>query len=96
MTDLQSAQHAEAAARRGSGAGVLCGIAGLLVAVFGASFEWGAALLAGGVIGLVALTLGLSSSHQHGRASQWRGAAGVASVLGGVTVILVALVTLGR
>ena len=94
MEDLEGAQRAEAGARRGSNAGVLCGLVALPVVVLGAAFESGPALTVGGLLGAVALVLGLSSSHQHGRASQWRGTAGFASVLGAVALVVVAFVTL--
>jgi hypothetical protein len=94
MADLESAQHAETGARRGSNAGVLCGLLAVIVAVVGAAFDNGAVLTAGGLLGAVALVLGLSSSHQHGRASQWRGTAGFASVLGAVALVVVAFVAL--
>lgn len=94
MADLESAQRAETGARRGSGAGVLCGLAAVLLAVAGAAFDSGPLVAAGGLLGAAALVLGLSSSHQHGRASQWRGTAGFASMLGGLALIVVAFVAL--
>ena len=95
MANLESAQQAETAARRGSGAGVLCGISAILLVVVGAAF-WAPLLAVGGLLGAVAVVLGMSSSHQHGRASQWRGTAGFATVLGAVALVVVALVTLSR
>lgn len=92
MADLESAQRAETGARRGSNAGVICGLVAVLVAVVGAAFDSGPVLTVGGLLGAVALVLGLSSSHQHGRASQWRGTAGFASVLGALALIVVAFV----